>query len=61
MENVRRPNFASSQVTIGQKLEKELYWEFKKAAATRRETMADAVSTAVQLYIDLAEMEVNDI
>lgn len=42
---------------LGAQVESSLYWEFKKIAATRSESMAVAIAHAARLYIDIDSQE----
>lgn len=42
---------------LGSSVHEDLYWEFKNVAARRKETMQDAITHAVRLYIDIDKEE----
>lgn len=50
------PNEAQGEVLetkmLGAHVDIELYWQFKGEAAKRKESMADAVTHAVRMYLD---------
>lgn len=40
---------------LGAKVAENIYWEFKKVASARKETMQEAIIHAAMLYMDLKE------
>ncbi len=40
---------------LGGQIDAQLYWAFKKAAAERKETMQEALTNAVLLYLDIGK------
>lgn len=40
---------------LGAHVDEELYWAFKKAAASRNEPLKSAICHAARIYIDLVE------
>lgn len=48
---------------LNTKVHEDLYWDFKREAAKRRESMPEAVENALKLYLSIEcpdNMEVND-
>ena len=48
MAALEKPNMRS----IGGSIPEDLYWEFKKAQATRHESTTKALEVAIRLYLD---------
>lgn len=42
---------------LGAQVDESVYWEFKKVASKRKETMQEAIVHAALLYMDLKEGE----
>lgn len=45
------------QKMLGALVDKDLYWDFKKAVSNRKENMASAIAHAARLYIDVDSQE----
>lgn len=57
MENLEHkgnehPNEEETTRMLGAHVPESLYWEFKKAAASRNEHLKDAIAHAARMYID---------
>lgn len=52
MENTKKEQKEKLK-TLGQGIPEALYWEFKKVAAERHETMNEAVENAIRIYVSM--------
>jgi negative regulator of replication initiation len=46
---------------LGGNVPESIYWDFKKKATERKETMAEAIYNAAMLYIELKEDKKEDV